>query len=332
MRAHIDDCDLQLPTVRDIIDDLAGVPVEMRTNFLPAGLEDLALLWTRLLQLSIKLEYAMALHYRPRRPPLSIPQLETDYADTLRLLHGLEPETDERPKALALHYNHFKCYVKTVAIILYRSYMLSSPTHLAAVDRLNLEKTAVQACKTAAADITSTINKLIAEDMIETSPTTLVTCIVMAMQIHFFELAKSEGLLRQHALHNMNLHFMVLTSLKKTFWTADMNYNLFNECVKALNSGSKTESRQYAGYAAGLQDPTSARSSTPQAGGSGGAGGSRDEQNATAVSGGVLETSGLNEAAYDEFFASFGPFDNFSCLFDERYVLNSPIQFFPSVL
>jgi len=149
--------------------------------------------------------------------------------------------------------------------------------------------------------------------MIETSPTMLVTPIMMAMQIHFYELAKSEGLLRQHALHNLNLHFMVLTNLKKTFWTADMHHNLFTECIKALNSG-KVDQKQYAGYAAGLQDPAAAaRSSTPHPVRS-------DDPGAMSN---VLETSGLSESAFDEFFASFGPFDNFSSLFEDRLEYNN---------
>lgn len=133
---------------------------------------------------------------------------------------------------------------------------------------------------------------------------------MMAMQIHFYELANSDGLLRQHASHNLNLHFMVLTHLKKTFWTADMHHNLFTECIKALNSG-KTDQKQYAGYAAGLEDPAAAaaRSNTPRPA-------RGDDQGAAMAN--VLETSGSTESAFDEFFASFGPFDNFSCLFEDR--------------
>ncbi|KAJ9610587.1 hypothetical protein H2200_005364 [Cladophialophora chaetospira] len=311
MRTHIDDCDLQLPTVREITDDFKDLSPELRESFVPNGLEELAELWIRLLQLSIKLEYA-TLHYRPRRPPLSVPQLDGDYADTLRLLTGLDQYIETGSRVLKLHANHFKALVQTVVIVLYRAYVLSTPEHLPSVEREKLQRTALQACKTAAANVTNTLNQLVAEGMIETSPATLVTPIMMTMQIHFYELAQSQGLLRQHALHNLNLHFMVLTQLKKTFWTADMHHNLFTECIKALNSG-KSDQKQYAGYAAGLQDPaTAARSSTPRPP-------RGDEQNPAVCN--VLETSGLSESAFDEFFASFGPFDNFSSLFEDSYRL-----------
>jgi hypothetical protein len=308
MRAHIDDCDLELPTVGDITDDFNELSLDLREAFLPSTMEKLAELWIKMLQLSIKLEYTMILHYRPRRPPLSVSQLEADRADVLRLLASLEQETEHKSSLLALHTSHFETYVNTVVIVLHRPYILSAPEHLYPAERQNLQRTALQACKSAAAATTSTLSRLIAENMIETSPTMLVTPIMMTMQIHFYELAKSEGLLRQHALHNLNLHFMVLTHLKKSFWTADMHHNLFTECIKALNSG-KGDQNQYAGYAAGLQDPaTAARSSSPH--------GVRDDQGPSM--GSVLETSGLSESAFDEFFASFGPFDNLSCLFEDR--------------
>ena len=81
-----------------------------------------------------------------------------------------------------------------MAIVLYRSYMLSTPDYLAPTEQETLQKTAIQVCKTAAANITTTMNALAAENMIETSPTTLATPIMMAMQIHYYKFAKSEGL------------------------------------------------------------------------------------------------------------------------------------------
>ncbi|EXJ57421.1 hypothetical protein A1O7_07769 [Cladophialophora yegresii CBS 114405] len=308
MRAHIDDCDLELPTVEYVTDDFKELSSELREAFLPSKMEKLADLWIKMLQLSIKLEYTTILHYRPRRPPLSVPQLEADHADVLRLLASLDPETEHKSSTLALHTSHFETYVNTVVIILHRPYVLSAPEHLQPSERTNLQTAAIQACKSAAAAITNTLSKLIADNMIETSPTTLVTPIMMAMQIHFYELARSEGLLRQHALHNLNLHFMVLTHLKKTFWTADMHHNLFTECIKALNSG-KGDQSQYGGCANGLQDPTTAaRPNSPRD--------ARDDQ--AASMGSMLEASGLSESAFEEFFASFGPFDNLSSLFEDR--------------
>ena len=70
-------------------------------------MEELSELFIKMLHLSLKLEYAMVLHYRPRRPPLSVAQLEADCADTLRLPNGLDREIKHKFKILTLHMNHF---------------------------------------------------------------------------------------------------------------------------------------------------------------------------------------------------------------------------------
>jgi hypothetical protein len=88
-----------------------------------------------------------------------------------------------------------------------------------------------------------------------------------------------------------------------------MHHNLFSECIKALNSGKIVEQKQYGGFAAGIRESTSVRSNTPLP-----AGGEQSSAGFT----NMLDPTGLNDGAFDEFFASFGPFDNFSCLFDER--------------
>jgi hypothetical protein len=310
MRIHIDDCDLQLPTVQDVTNDFKDLSPELLNEYCPHRMDRLADIFLRMLQLSLKLEYAVTFHYKPRRPLLSVPQLEADYAETLQLLDGLEQEIEHDSRVLSLQALHFRCFVNTVAIIYYRPYILSAPSHLTVAERENLCKTATQACRTAAADITTTMNKLIAKNMVETLSSTIVTTIMNAMQIHFYELSKSEGLQRQHALHNLNLYFMILTHLKKTFWTADMHHNLFTECIKALNSG-KSEQKQYAGFAAGLQDPAvAARANTPHL--------TRDDQD-PALSNAILEPPGLVEVVtFEEFFAPFTPFDNFTSIFEDR--------------
>ncbi|KIX99871.1 uncharacterized protein Z520_04507 [Fonsecaea multimorphosa CBS 102226] len=314
MRVHLDDCDLQLPSVHDVVDDVKNLSPELREAFLPPDLEELAELWLKFLRLSIKLEDALVLHYRPRRPPLSLPQLEADYADVSQLLESLPPVDiieNRSSRTLMLHMSHFRCYCQAVIIVFHRSYILSTPEHLSLAERSGLQAAATQRSKSAAADLTSTLNRLIAQDMIDTSPTMLVTTMMVAMQIHLFELARSEGsLIRQHAGHNLNLHLMVLSHLNKTFWSADMHRNLFTEVLKALNAGRTGDTRQYAGYAAGLQDPAGVQAaSTPQH--------PRDNDQQANSMNAVLDTCGLSGTAFDEFFASFGPFDNFQLLFDE---------------
>ncbi|KIW84170.1 hypothetical protein Z517_03419 [Fonsecaea pedrosoi CBS 271.37] len=312
MRVHLDDCDLELPLVPDVLEDLKDLTPELREKFLPPDLGALADLWIKLLRLSIKLEDALVLHYRPSRPPLSLSRLEADHADISHLLDSLPTDIENQSRILMLHMSHFRCYCQTVIIVLHRPYILSTPVHLSPAERSRLQMAATQRSKLAAADSTNTLNRLIAQDMIETSPTMLVTVIVVTMQIHLFELARSDGIIRQHAGHNMNLHLMVLSHLNKTFWSAEMYRNLFAEVLKVLNAGSG-HVVQYLGCGVGSLEATGP-ASTPHA---------RDDQVNTVHSHShthahtVLESCGLGAAGFDEFLASFGPFDNFYYLFDE---------------
>ena len=58
------------------------------------------------------------------------------------------------------------------------------------------------------------------------------------MQIYVWELRHSSGLSRNYAYHQLELYLMVLSHLGKTYWTADLQHNLFMEALKVFNSGS----------------------------------------------------------------------------------------------
>ena len=248
MRLHLDDCDVRLPSVNDVSDDVRDFSPALRDTYLPPDLEVLAGLWIGLLQLSTKLEHVLLLHYRPRRPPLSLEQLERDEIEVWQLLDGLPRETDIILPSSTLRLSHLTCYFNSVIIALYRSYMSGTGTleHLTPVEQRSLQGVATQRAKNAASSTTTLLNRLVSLDMIKLSPSMIVTAMMSAMQIHFFELAQSGGLARQHAFHNLNLHMIILSHLKNTYWTADMQQNLFTECLKAIETSSSGDQRQAA--------------------------------------------------------------------------------------
>ena len=304
MRLHVDDCDVRLPGANDILGDLKDMPLRLKDTFIPTDLEALAGLWVKLLQLSIKLEDVLLLHYRPRRPPLSLSQLERDDTEIWQLLDSLPREAEYCSHAFTLHLCHLKCYFNAVIITLHRSYISTQPDYLTPVERESLKVIAIQRSKVAASSTTSTINRLIGLDMIDLSPTMLVTAMMAPMQVHLFEYAQSESLIRQHAYHNLNLHMMVLSHLKKTFWSADMQHNLFTECLKAMD-GSMGE-RQNAG--ANTSFPESAAGTRPP--------NSRDDHPYDMSVG--LDCAGLGGHSLDDFFWTFNPFYNMQPVFEPR--------------
>lgn len=58
-----------------------------------------------------------------------------------------------------------------------------------------------------------------------------------AMQVYVWEVRHSSGLARKYAYHQLELYLMVLSQLGKTYWTADLQHNLFVEALKVINGG-----------------------------------------------------------------------------------------------
>ena len=61
-----------------------------------------------------------------------------------------------------------------------------------------------------------------------------------AMQIYIWELRHSTGMARHYASHQLDLHMLVLSHLRKTYWTADLQHNLFTEVLKIMENGPHT--------------------------------------------------------------------------------------------
>lgn len=53
-------------------------------------------------------------------------------------------------------------------------------------------------------------------------------------QIYLYETKSPDPLAREHALHQLDLHMTVLRELQKTYWTANMQYELFAKARVAM--------------------------------------------------------------------------------------------------
>ena len=61
-----------------------------------------------------------------------------------------------------------------------------------------------------------------------------------AMQIYFWKVCHSTGLARQYAHNQLDLYMLALSHFRKTYWTADLQYNMFIEALKALDGRAST--------------------------------------------------------------------------------------------
>ena len=71
------------------------------------------------------------------------------------------------------------------------------------------------------------------------------------MQVHLYEKCHSDSLARHYATHNLNLHMLVLSDLRSTYWTADLQYNLFSDALKVTDHSTRSA------HPSGTATPTS---------------------------------------------------------------------------
>ena len=305
MRLHLNDTDVQLPQSSDITSELMSMPKNLQDIYLPPDMECLMELWTKLLQLSMKLEDILLLHYRPRKPLFSLSQLEIDHSEIIQLLESMTKECEFPSRITTLHQSHLRCYFNVVIITLHRSYIIDAPENLAQEEQDYLRRTALQRSKDAATGTTNILNRLITQDMIDKFPAQLVAGLMPAMQIHLFGLARSQGLARQYASHNLDLHMIVLSHLKQTYWAADIIRNLFVDALKAIESAKA---------AMATQDPLLDSTQHPDLE-------SRPDDYHEKVGNSVVNVTEAvtpSESAFEDMLVSFNPFENMQCLFEAR--------------
>lgn len=61
-----------------------------------------------------------------------------------------------------------------------------------------------------------------------------------ALQIYVWEVQHSTGAARNYAYHHLDLYLMVMSHLGKTYWTADLQHNLFVEALRVIRGASST--------------------------------------------------------------------------------------------
>ena len=235
MRVHIDDCDEVMPMTDEVLDELREVPIQLFDKYMPPDLATLLDLWVTLVHLCIELADILTMHYRPRSPVPS-PQMIQEQENRLVELRQRIPGTSSAtPAVVLIHLCHLELYFNAVLIVLYRS-LIALPHHkLPSHEHVTCRRDCISRAKTTASDTTNILNKLMLLNAIDKSPSMFIAATMAAMQILIFEMRNANGLGKSYAAHQVDLHQLVLGELRKTYWTADLQYNLFVEVLKVLN-------------------------------------------------------------------------------------------------
>lgn len=71
-----------------------------------------------------------------------------------------------------------------------------------------------------------------------------ITAMIPAMQIHLYDCKSSNSLTRGLAENKLQLHMLVLSNLRGTYWGADVMYRLFERAQTILRKGSSQVPKQ----------------------------------------------------------------------------------------
>lgn len=231
-----------------------------------------------------------------------------------------EIQVHQQPTRLqTLHTHLLKTYYNSIVIALFRPYIVNPPPEMPKDDQERLQPLATDRCRLAASNTTYSLNELVSSDLIDVCPTMLSISMMSTMQIHFYEHYNLEGLSRQHALHNLKLHLMVLEHLRKTYWSADMQHKLFTEALKAMENPVKCTTSRASSKEG---EPTSA-STQP--------GHVRPEDLPVPMEGHNVHDfdltdphTALGTEGLDDFFVTFNPFNSSLTTFNDWVLGNEP--------
>jgi hypothetical protein len=76
LRINLLDCDVPLPCLADITNELDAIPLERRAEYIPYEPGTLALFWVKFVSTSISLGRVLEAHYRVRLPRAGVADLE----------------------------------------------------------------------------------------------------------------------------------------------------------------------------------------------------------------------------------------------------------------
>ncbi|KAL7794297.1 hypothetical protein V8C37DRAFT_409332 [Trichoderma ceciliae] len=217
MRIHNEDCDTSVPVVEDVLDELESVTDPARSKFLPTESRALAEMWIRLVRICDTLGNILRVHYR------------------LQALAKDDVVSDRSSESLSIHACQIDLLYQATITILYRPYVLNQSACLPSGANSLWRETAASRAREAASNTNGLLQSLIELDALRYLKPMIITAMISAMQIHLYDCKSTNPLTRTLAENKLQLHMLVLSNLRETYWSADVTYRLFERAQTILN-------------------------------------------------------------------------------------------------
>ncbi|KAM0263713.1 hypothetical protein ACHAQJ_001027 [Trichoderma viride] len=240
MRIHNEDCDVPIPVAEDVLNELESVAGPGRTKFIPADSTALAEMWIRLVRICDTLGNILRVHYRVNGIVPSIAEIDK-YAQELQALAQDDVVSDGSSEGLSIHAYQIELFYQATIAILYRPYALNRSNSPPSGAHSLWQQTAASRAREAASNTNGLLQSLIELDAIRYVKQMIITAMIPAMQIHLYDCKSANALTRGLAENKLQLHMLVLSNLRGTYWSADVMYRLFERALTILKkSNSQT--------------------------------------------------------------------------------------------
>ncbi|KUJ13906.1 uncharacterized protein LY89DRAFT_590938 [Mollisia scopiformis] len=234
MRIHHEDCDIPEPEAEDIMKNLASITAITRRKFVPSESDILAQMWINLVKISDSLGRILRIHYRATGPKALADDVDRSMGD----LQSCRPRlilTDDASDLLLLHAYHLELFYEATVAVLYRPYVLSTPSTPASEKPTSWQRAALEQARTAASNTNTVLEKIIELNTVHLLKPMIITTIIPAMQIHLFDCKSSVPLRRGLGKNKLSLCMLVLSQLRDTYWSASVIFRLFERAQTMLD-------------------------------------------------------------------------------------------------
>ncbi|KAJ9602700.1 hypothetical protein H2200_012894 [Cladophialophora chaetospira] len=232
MRIHLEDCDMPLPSPSDISEELDAVPQQMKAKCIAYSANAVGELWCELVRLSILLGRILTSHSKNiwRADAGELQEFEANLQD-YKTLATIGQSSN-------LYDQFFACQVRlhheSIAIVLFRPFVLSHPKDPIDVAQSSYWKEATQKTRAAANNMNAILEQIMNLDLVQSISPAIISPLILAMQIHLLDCKSSTRSISRLGLHRLQLCMMFQGELKDTYWGADGAFRTFKEAQEKL--------------------------------------------------------------------------------------------------
>ncbi|KAL3483420.1 fungal-specific transcription factor domain-containing protein [Aspergillus germanicus] len=166
LRINLLDCDVPLPCLADITDELDAIPSERRTEYIPYEPGTLALFWVKFVSTSISLGTVLEAHYRVGLPRAGVADLERCRRQIEQNSLDIDDAGMSDPVMNLFGYQ-LQLFHEATVLVLYRPYIFKGPADPLPEVQDSWQRRASERARSAASNTNKVLEKVLEKDLVK---------------------------------------------------------------------------------------------------------------------------------------------------------------------